>query len=631
MSDGRPQTGTVGEQDGVRRPAGAGERSTRDKVRALWAYARPHKAVLVVALVLGAIGTATELATPLVTKAVLDGLEASASLATPITILAVLLVAGTVVGLVQGIMLGTLAERIILAARTGLVRHLLHARVPEVTARQPGELVTRVTSDTLLIREATTSSVVNFVNGIIGLVGAIVLMAYLDVVLLGVTVAVLIVAGISVVALMPRLSRAQQEAQEHVGALGGRLEGVIRALRTVKSARAESRETGRVSAHAEASARSGIRAVKLENVSWTITGVAVNLAVMLLLGVGAWRVSTDAITVSTLVAFLLYVFQLMMPVMLLTMSLTSLQSGLAAAARISEVEEMRLEADDDAAAAAGASGAEPGSGGESSLVRLREVTYRYPGEGGVDDGRPPALDGVSIDVPRRGHTAIVGPSGAGKTTIMSLLLRFLSPETGRVELDGRPYADWTTDQIRSRIAYVEQDTPIVPGTLRENLAYAAPGATDAQIRAAVDALRLTDRVAVLPDGLDTEVSASQLSGGERQRVAVARALVARPEILLLDEATAQLDGLTEAALAEAIRDVASTGAVVTIAHRISTVMDADQIVLLERGRVRAVGRHTELLETDELYRELVAALRLDASVTGSVSVSGQEEPAPAGA
>ncbi|MFE7503733.1 ABC transporter ATP-binding protein [Promicromonospora sp. NPDC057488] len=634
MSDGRPQAGRQAEKAG-----GARDRTTGEKVRSLWAYARPHKAVLVVALLLGAIGTATELATPLVTKAVLDGLEASASLATPITILAVLLVAGTVVGLVQGIMLGTLAERIILAARTGLVRHLLHARVPEVTARQPGELVTRVTSDTLLIREATTSSVVNFVNGVIGLVGAIVLMAYLDVVLLGVTVAVLILAGVSVVALMPRLSRAQQEAQEHVGALGGRLEGVIRALRTVKSARAESRETGRVAAHAEASARSGIRAVKLENVSWTITGVAVNLAVMLLLGVGAWRVSTDAITVSTLVAFLLYVFQLMMPVMLLTMSLTSLQSGLAAAARISEVEEMALEADDDAAVRDGGRDldrdgldglpAAPRAGAEPPLVRLHDVTFRYAGASGngTTGGRPPALDGVTLEVPRRGHTAIVGPSGAGKTTIMSLLLRFLSPDSGHVELDGRPYAGWTTDQIRSRIAYVEQDTPIVPGTLRENLAYAAPDATDAEIRAAVDALRLTERVAMLPDGLDTQVSASQLSGGERQRVAVARALVARPEILLLDEATAQLDGLTEAALAEAIRDVASTGAVVTIAHRISTVMDADQIVLLERGRVRAIGRHTELLESDELYRELVAALRLDANVT----VPGEEERAPAGA
>ena len=622
-----PRSETTDEQD-----AGAGpptaeqptapQRTTKEKVRILWAYARPHKAVLVVALILGALGTATELATPLVTKAVLDGLEVSASLRTPITILGILLVAGSVMGLVQGIMLGTLAERIILAARTGLVRHLLRARVPDVTARPPGELVTRVTSDTLLIREATTSSVVNFVNGIIGLVGAVVLMAYLDAVLLGVTIAVLFLAGLSVVALMPRLSRAQQEAQEHVGALGGRLEGVVRALRTVKSARAEARETERVSAHAEASAVSGIRAVKLENVSWTITGVGVNLAVMLLLGVGAWRVSTEAITVTTLVAFLLYVFQLMMPVMLLTMSLTSLQSGLAAAARISEVEEMELEKDDVVAGSATPRTGEggPDNGAVPPVLRLHEVTYRYGG------AERPALDGVSLEVPRRGHTAIVGPSGAGKTTIMSLLLRFLTPDGGRVELDGHPYGQWTTDEIRSRIAYVEQDTPIVPGTLRENLAYAAPGATDAEVRAAVDALRLTERVAALPDGLDTEVSASQLSGGERQRVAVARALVARPDILLLDEATAQLDGLTEAALAAAIRDVASTGAVVTIAHRLSTVIDADQIVLLERGRVRAVGRHAELLEMDALYRELVAALRMDTK-----AVPGVGERAAAGA
>ena len=339
---------------------------------------------------------------------------------------------------------------------------------------------------------------------------------------------------------------------------------------------------------------------------------------MLLLGLGAWRVSTEAITVSTLVAFLLYVFQLMMPVMLLTMSLTSLQSGLAAAARIADVEEMELETD-DVASAGGAqrpgaddpAGVGAGADAAPPVLRLHDVTYRYAG---ADGAAAPALDGVSLDVPRRGHTAIVGPSGAGKTTIMSLLLLFLGPDEGRVELDGLPYAQLTTDEIRSRIAYVEQDTPIVPGTLRENLAYAAPGATDAEIWAAVDALRLSQRVAALPDGLDTEVSASQLSGGERQRVAVARALVARPDILLLDEATAQLDGLTEAALAAAIRDVASTGAVVTIAHRISTVIDADQIVLLERGRVRAVGRHAELLERDELYRELVAALRLDTSV-----------------
>lgn len=588
------------------------ELSTRAKARVLWAYARPHKAVLVVALVLGAIGTAAELATPLVTKAVLDGLEVSASLRGPITVLAVLLVAGSLVALIQGIMLGALAERIILAARTGLVRHLLRAKVSEVTDRAPGELVTRVTSDTLLIREATTTSVVNFVNGLIGLVGALALMAYLDSVLLGVTVAVLIVVGISVVALMPRLSKAQQEAQEHVGALGGRLEGVVRALRTVKSARAESREAGRLGSHAEASARSGIRAVKIENVSWTITGAGVNLAVMLLLGVGAWRVSTEAITVTTLVAFLLYVFQLMMPVMLLTMSLTSLQSGLAAAARISEIDAMGEESYQAGVPRQGMPSAPDldRATETSAVLRLDEVTFRYP------SGRPEqraALDGVSLRVPRQGHTAIVGPSGAGKTTIMSLLLHFIVPDDGRIDLDGRRYDDYSLGEIRSRIAYVEQDTPIVPGTLRENVGYAAPDATDAEIQAALDTLQLSARVATMPNGLDTEISSAPLSGGERQRVAVARALVARPEILLLDEATAQLDGLTEAALAGAIRALARTGAVVTIAHRLSTVVDADQIVLLDQGRVRAVGRHADLLGSDELYRELVAALRLETS------------------
>ncbi|SDU62815.1 ABC transporter ATP-binding protein [Jiangella alkaliphila] len=582
----------------------AEERPTPDlptgaKIRLLWSYARPHKRILIVGLLLGLVATGAELVTPLVTRAVLDGLEVDASLRGPVTLLAVLLVAGAVIELVQTILLGTLAERIILAARTGMVRQLLRTKVTELGTRSPGEMVTRVTSDTMLIREATTSSIVNGVNGLVGLVGALALMAYLDVVLLGTTLGVIVLVGILAGLLMPKLAKAQQEAQEEVGALGGRLEGVLRALRTVKAARAEARETARISLHAERSAEKSIRAVRLEAWAWTITGGGINLAIMLILGVGAYRVAAGEMTVTTLVAFLLYAFQLMMPVMLLTMSMTSVQSGLAAAARIGEIDAMATESDAATAVPAAAT-----TMADDAALELRDVEYRYSPESA------PALDGVSLTIPRHGHTAIIGPSGAGKTTIFSLLLKFLQPQRGEIVLDGRPFADWRLADLRSRIAYVEQDTPLVPGTLRENLAYAAPDATEDELWAALRTVRLDDRVRDLEHGLDTELSPTTMSGGERQRVALARALVTDAELLLLDEATAQLDGLSEAAVAEGIRRQAATGAVVTIAHRLSTVVDADQIVLLEAGRVRAVGTHQELLQADDLYRELVAALRI---------------------
>lgn len=623
--------------------SGTGSGETPDlpwstKAQLLWAYARPHRGVLGRGTMLGLVGTVAGLATPMVTKSVLDGLSLSSSIRGPVTVLAVLLVASSVIGLVQAILLGELAEKIILSVRSGMVRRLLRVRVEELANRPSGELVARVTSDTLLIRDATTSSVVNFINGTVGLVGALVLMGVLDVVLLLTTLAVLLLVTGLTMGLMPRLAKAQERAQAEVGTMAGRLEGALRALRTVKASRAEHREADRIISSAKASAAQSVRAVRFEAVAWTITGAGMNLAVMLVLAVGAWRVSNGALSVSALVAFLLYAFQLMLPVMLLTMGVTSLQSGLAAAARIAQIDAMAVEEDGlttlarpstepgDAVArsfagtatataiAATATAAAPGRA--DAVLALDQVSYCYAPDA------PAALDGVSITVPRRSHTAIVGPSGAGKTTIFSLLLKFLQPQQGRLSLDGRPFEQWTLHDLRSRIAYVEQDTPLVPGTLRDNLVYAAPGAGEAAVWDALATVRLSDRVRELPEGLDTELSPTTMSGGERQRVAIARALVAQPEILLLDEATAQLDGLTEAAVAEGIRRLAATGAVITIAHRLSTVIDAEQIVVLEAGRVRAVGTHAELIDGDALYRDLVAALRIAGPVRAGAATAG---------
>lgn len=220
---------------------------------------------------------------------------------------------------------------------------------------------------------------------------------------------------------------------------------------------------------------------------------------------------------------------------------------------------------------------------------------------------------MTLAIPRKGHVALVGPSGAGKTTVFSLLLRFIDPTSGRLELDGVPYARLSIDEVRSGIAYVEQETPVIPGTVRDNVLFRAPDATDDEAWEALALVRLDEKIRSLNGGLDANVAETSLSGGERQRLAVARALVRRPNVLLLDEATAQLDATTEAAIQHVIAAASREGAVVTIAHRLSTVLDADQIIVLENGGVRDAGTHRDLLTRDTLYQEFITALRFHAS------------------
>ncbi|MFC5288096.1 ABC transporter ATP-binding protein [Actinokineospora guangxiensis] len=567
------------------------------RLRVLWSFARPHRGALALGLVLALAGSAAGLATPMATKWVLDSLSASASLSGPIVLMLSLLVVGTGVWLWQWMLLGTLGERVVLAAREAMVRRFFRATVPSVTGRQSGELVTRVTSDTVLLREAATSSVIGLINGAVMLVGTLALMAVLDLVLLATTVAAVIVIAILFGVLMPAIAVAKEKAQAHIGALGGSLEGGLRAVRTVKASRAEDRQSERIVADAREAARHSIRAVRREAVAWSTAWTGIQLAIILILGLGAWRVADGELAVSALIAFLLYAFGLMDPITTLSQNVTALQDGIAAAARIREVEALPIE--DDGALSTGARFSP-----DSPVLELRGVSAAY----GPD--AEPAVRGIDLAVPRVGHTAIVGPSGAGKTTLFSLILRFLEPQGGTLLLDGVPYGELTHADVRSRLAYVEQETPVVPGTIRDNLLFSHPGATEEQLHRVLRAVRLDTLADGLPDGLDTPLSATSVSGGQRQRIAMARAVLSAPEVLLLDEATAQVDGLTEAALHDVIREHARTAAVVTVAHRLSTVVDADTILVMQDGRVRARGTHAELLATDELYRELVESLRI---------------------
>jgi ATP-binding cassette subfamily B protein len=571
---------------------------TVPNLRVLWQFVRPHRRTLSLGLTLGLIGTGAALATPMVAKGVLDGLGTDSSLIMPVLILVGLLVVGSLVLYLQWIVLGVLAERVVLDARKSIVRKYFGATVGSLGTRPTGELVTRVTSDTVLLREATSNALVAIVNSVVGLVGALILMAVLDLVLLGAIAVAIIAIAVLFARLMPPIAVAQRQSQEAVGRLGGILDGTLRAIRTVKSSRAEARESERVISEARISAQHSVRAVKISALAWTFAGGGVQLAIIGILGLGGYRVSTGALAVSSLIAFLLYAFQVMGPVSTLATNITALQAGMAAAARIRQIDDLVTEKGETA------SNRSEKTRAPAPALEFRSVTARYA------PGREPAVRGMDLEVPARGHTAIVGPSGAGKTSVFSLILRFLTPEAGEIRLGGTPYDELTIDEVRARLSYVEQETPVLPGSIRENLLFSHPEASEADIWAALESVHLDSAIRALDEGLDTDLIGSTVSGGQRQRIALARAIVRRPEILLLDEATAQVDGRTEAAIHEVIRSIATDSAVVTIAHRLSTVLDADTILVMEDGVVRARGTHSELMNTDSLYRELVVALRI---------------------
>ena len=578
----------------------------RARWRVMYGYIRPHRGALLAGGVLSLLTGATGLALPLVVRALIGDLGHHRSVAGLLLLMTCLVVANAALGALGGYVLRRTAESVVLAARRRLVDRLLGLTIGGLDRAEPGDLMSRVTSDTTLLRDVTTGSLVGVVTGSLTLVATLVMMGLMDVVLLGVTLAVFSLAALVVGVVVPRIGRASRRAQDSVGVMGAALERMLGAFRTVKASGAEQREGERIHAAARDAWQADVHAARWQAIAGNTAGLAIQCAFLAVLATGGVRVASGAISVGTLVAFLLYVFYLMSPIQQLVSAASEYQVGAAAVARIQEAEQLPVEPVVRAASLH--------VGGDTpAAVTFEHVRFRYRPE------LPEVHYGISFAIPPRGMTAFVGPSGAGKTTVFSLIERFYEPDAGRVLLDGKDVREWPIPALRAAIGYVEQDAPVLSGTLRENLLLGAPGATEAEIAEMLRITRLGALVSRLPEGIETPVGhrGTRLSGGERQRVAIGRALLRRPRLLLLDEATSQLDALNEAALRETVAETARMTTVLVVAHRLSTVTMADRIIVMDAGQVKAMGTHAELVASDPLYAELAATQFLASADTAA--------------
>lgn len=579
-------------------------------------YIFEHRSALVWVIILSIVGAAASLAQPVLVSQVIGLVEARQPLGMLVWILVGLVVAAALLSGLQHYLLQRMGTSVVYSARRQLVARILRLPIHEFDSRRTGDLVSRVGSDTTLLYSVMTQGLVDAVGGALLFVGALIAMLIIDPVLLGLTLLVIVVSVVAVVTLSSRIRVASQKQQDKVGDVSAAVERSVSAIRTVRAANATDRENEAIDVEIRGAWYMGVRVAKVSALVVPIAGIALQVSLLTVLGVGGFRVANGDITIASLVAFVMFLFLMISPLGQAFGAVTSVNQALGALGRIQEIINLPSEGADDSAVES----ARPVE--TADAVSFEDVRFSYPeqshkteaekvivqelGADSLEARDRTVLHGVRFSATRGTRMALVGPSGAGKSTILALIERFYDPDSGVIRVDGADIRSLDRTELRSRIGYVEQDAPVLAGNLRDNLTLGAPNASDEDCIRVLESVNLNEVLERDPRGLDAEVGQAgvMLSGGERQRLAIARALLAAPPILLLDESTSSLDGLNEQLLRKAIDAVAENRTLIVIAHRLSTVVDSDQIVVLDHGRVVGVGTHTELVASTPLYKEL---------------------------
>jgi len=563
---------------------------------ALWPFLRPYRGMLVLAVLALTLTALVSLVLPLAVRRVVDNFNVADGLLLDRYFLAALGIAGLLaLGTALRYYLVTrLGERVVADIRKAVFDVAIGMSPAFFERLLTGEVLSRITTDTTLILSVIGSSVSVALRNMLMLAGGIALLFYTSPKLTGLVLLIVPLVIFPIAVLGRRLRGLSRENQDWIASSSGSASEALLSAQTVQAFTHEAASRADFVAVTE---KSFIAARKRIGVRAMMTAIVIFLVFAGIVGVlwiGAHDVRRGAMTVGELVQFVIYSVIVAGGVGALTEVWGEMQRAAGATERLVEL----LNAEDAVRDPAAPLRLPQGGRGPITLDR---VGFSYPARPGVR-----ALDGVSLTIAPGETVALVGPSGAGKTTVIQLLLRFYDPQDGAIRIDGIDLRDLARAEVRGAIALVPQDPVIFAATARENIRFGRPGASDAEVEAAASAAAAQDFLARLPDGYDTYVGERgvMLSGGQKQRIAIARAILRDAPILLLDEATSALDAESERAVQDAVERLSAGRTTLVVAHRLATVKKADRIVVFETGRIVAQGRHDQLVAEGGLYARL---------------------------
>ncbi|MFD1549468.1 ABC transporter ATP-binding protein [Levilactobacillus fuyuanensis] len=554
-------------------------RQTKPKYWQLW-----------VGLTLGLIATGAQLAVPKFAQSLINGLGHTMN--KPLLIgVVILFVVSAAVSAVSGALLGFFGENVVARLRSNLWQKLVRLRVSYFDNVKTGEMTSRLVNDTMQIKNLLANSFPQMVTSLFQLVGALVIMLLMDWRMTAIMFSAVPLMMLVMWPIMRQSGKIGHQRQDAMAAFSGETDETLSEIRLVKSSNAEGYETQTGTQQIQDLYQIGLREAIYDAIAspvMTATMLAVFVGV---LAYAAVRVSAGTMSMGTMFSFMMYLFQIIGPAGTLARFFTDLSKANGSTERVRELLSEPEEALSEGTA----------QSVSDATLAMEHVDFAY------EDGQP-ILHDVNFEAKPNTVVAFAGPSGGGKSTIFGLLERYYQPQSGQVTIGGADVRDFNLSDWRSQIGYVSQDSAIMAGTIRHNLTYGADREfTDSELWHVLKLASADGFVAKMTDGLDTQVGERgvKVSGGQRQRLAIARAFLRDPKILLLDEATASLDSESEAMVQQALTELMKGRTTLIIAHRLSTIVDADNIYFIEDGHVSGHGTHHELMASLPLYRDYV--------------------------